>query len=149
MTPPLAPAGARLLAAIVDFAAVAVLQSLALAPAALYWWSREVPTDPAQVGFLPILLSLGAIPFALGVGAAYFVWGWGVAGATPGKRLLGLRVEAEDGRCPIGAGRAFVRLLGYTVSGLLVGLGFALIPLTGDGLHDKIAGTRVVRRERG
>jgi uncharacterized RDD family membrane protein YckC len=142
-----APAGTRLLAGIVDLIAVGTLQSLVVVPVVAYWWSREIPADPAQVGFLPILLSLAVIPVALALGAAYFVWGWGIAGATPGKRLLGLRVEGEDGRCPIGPGRAFVRVLGYAASALLVGLGFALIPLTGDGLHDKIAGTRVVRRE--
>jgi uncharacterized RDD family membrane protein YckC len=143
-----APAGLRLLAAIVDFVVAAILQALPLVPPVLYWWSREIPTDPAQVGFLPILLSLVSVPFALALGAAYFVWGWGVLGATPGKALLGLRVESDDGRSPIGAGRAFVRLLGYAASALPVGLGFVLIPFTGDGLHDKIAGTRVVRREK-
>ena len=30
---------------------------------------------------------------------------------------------------------------------LVFGVGFLLIPFTGDGLHDRIAGTRVVRRE--
>jgi uncharacterized RDD family membrane protein YckC len=145
--PPQAPFGARLVAAIVDFVVAGALQSLVFVPVGLYWWSREIPTDPGQVGFLPILLSLASIPIGLGLGAAYFVWGWGAVGATPGKRLFGLRVEGEDGRWPIGVGRAFVRVLGYAASGLLVGLGFLLIPFTGEGLHDKIAGTRVVRRE--
>lgn len=145
--PSRAPLGARMLAGVADLMVVGLLQSLVLLPVARYWWVRELPTDPSEVGFLPILLSLGAIPLALGLGALYFVWGWGLVGATPGKKLLGLRVEGEDGRYPIGPGKAFARVLGYAASGLLVGVGFLLIPFTGDGLHDRIAGTRVVRRE--
>ncbi len=142
-----APFGARFLAGVADLLAASALQAALLAPVAWYWWHREIPTDPSQVGFAPILLSALAVAAALLLSGLYFVWGWGIAGATPGKRLLGLRVEAEDGSFPIGPGRACVRLFGYAVSSLLLGLGFLLIPLVGDGLHDKIAGTRVVRRE--
>jgi uncharacterized RDD family membrane protein YckC len=39
-----------------------------------------------------------------------------------------------------------VRLLGYLLSGALLGGGFLLILLDGSGLHDRLAGTRVVRR---
>jgi uncharacterized RDD family membrane protein YckC len=142
-----AGAGARLLAALVDFAIVGALQSLLLVPVAAYWWGRELPAEPSQVGLAPILLSFGAVPAALLLGALFFVWGWGVRGGTPGKKLLGLVVTGEDGRAPIGAGRAALRLFGYAVSALVLGLGFLLVALAGEGLHDKIAGTRVVRRE--
>jgi uncharacterized RDD family membrane protein YckC len=144
---PSAPAGLRLLAALVDALVVSAAQAALLAPVAQYWWSRELPAAPSEVGAWPLALTVGAVPIALLLGAAYFVWGWGVAGATPGKRLLSLRVEGHDGRFPIGPGRAFLRLIGYGASTLLLGLGFLLIPLVGEGLHDKIAGTRVVRRE--
>jgi uncharacterized RDD family membrane protein YckC len=60
---------------------------------------------------------------------------------------MGLAVEGAKGEYPIGLGRAALRFLGYFVSGLPFGLGFLLIPLTGTGLHDRIAGTRVVRRD--
>jgi uncharacterized RDD family membrane protein YckC len=131
----------------VDALVVGAAQAHLLVPVARYWWGREIPAEPAQVDWLPIALSLGSVPVALLVGAVYFVWGWGIAGATPGKRLLSLRVEGQDGRFPIGAGRAIVRLFGYAASALLLGLGFLLIPIMGEGLHDKIAGTRVVKRE--
>jgi uncharacterized RDD family membrane protein YckC len=139
--------GARLVAGLVDAALVSVLDSILIVPVFWYWWEREVPRDPSQVPFLPILLSIGAMPIAALVVATYFVYGWGQKGATLGKRLFGLVVEGRDGAYPIGAGRALVRLLGYAASGLTLGLGFLMIALVGEGLHDKIAGTRVVRRE--
>jgi uncharacterized RDD family membrane protein YckC len=144
-----APAGfgLRLAAGLVDGAIVSVGEAILLGPGLWYWWGRELPGDPSQVPFLPILLSLGALPIAAALAAAYFVHGWGVSGATVGKRLFGLTVETSDGASPIGAARALVRLLGCVASGLLLGLGFLMIAFTGEGLHDKIAGTRVVRRE--
>ena len=89
------------------------------------------------------------LPLAGLAGAAYYVWSWGVAGATTGQRLLDLAVVGEDGRSPIGPGRATVRLFGYLLCVLSLGIGFLLVPLTGSGLHDRIAGTRVVRRRPG
>jgi uncharacterized RDD family membrane protein YckC len=142
-----ASAGARLAAACVDALVVGALLAVILGPVAQYWNGRALPTDPGQVPWLPALLSLAAIPMGLLIGAGYYVWGWGVAGATPGKKLMGLAVETRDGRAPIGAPCALVRLMGYVVSALPLGLGFLLIPLAGEGLHDKLAGTRVVRRK--
>ncbi len=142
-----ASAGARLVAAIADGLVVMLAQSVVLGPLALYWWGRELPTDSGQLPFLPILLSLATIPVALMIGAGYYVWGWGVAGATPGKRLMGLVVETREGSSPIGPACAFVRLIGYAASALPLGLGFLLVPLSGEGLHDKLAGTRVSRRK--
>jgi uncharacterized RDD family membrane protein YckC len=85
----------------------------------------------------------------LALGAVYYVYHWGMKQATPGKRLLGLVVVAEDGSEPIGLSRATVRVLGYLLSGLTLGIGFLMIAFGGAGLHDRLAGTRVVRRERG
>jgi uncharacterized RDD family membrane protein YckC len=84
----------------------------------------------------------------LAVGAGYFVYFWGVRGATLGKRALGLAVETSAGISPIGLPRASVRVLGYVVSAVFLGVGFLLIALDGEGLHDRIAGTRVVGRRR-
>jgi len=141
-----APIEARLAAGLVDAALVGLGQSVLIAPVAYYWWSREWPRDLTVV--LPwLLLSLGLCLVAAALGAIYFVYFWGVQGTTPGKRLMGLAVEASDGRFPIGASQAFVRLLGYGLSAMLLGAGFVMILFGGSGLHDRIAGTRVVRRE--
>ena len=77
----------------------------------------------------------------------YHVFFWGQQGATPGKSLMGLSVETEDGESPIGLSTAALRFVGYIVSGITLGAGFFLIALSDDrrGLHDRIAGTRVVR----
>ncbi len=75
-----------------------------------------------------------------------FVIGWGRFGTTPGKLLLELRVvEARSGERP-GLVRAFIRYLGYFVSFLALGIGFLWIVFDRrrQGLHDKLAGTRVV-----
>ncbi len=78
---------------------------------------------------------------------SYFAVGWGLAGATPGKWVAGLRVIDHRGRAPIGVARALLRLVAYTVSSLSLGAGHALVLLRSDrrALHDLLAGTRVVR----
>jgi uncharacterized RDD family membrane protein YckC/predicted nucleic acid-binding Zn ribbon protein len=134
----------RLLAGVLDLAVVGLMQTLLLAYPAFYWWSRDL----AQVGSWPVALSAGLLLLTGALGALYFIYYWGVRGATPGKRLLGLNVEASDGSFPIGLPRAAARFLGYLLSAALLGGGFLLILLDGNGLHDRLAGTRVVRRRR-
>jgi uncharacterized RDD family membrane protein YckC/predicted nucleic acid-binding Zn ribbon protein len=144
------PAGAmaRLAAAVVDHILVALIQGLVLSPLIWYWWSRPVPVRLSEAPLLALVVSVAVVPVALVLAAGYFVYGWGVRGATPGKTLLGIGVESSDGEFPIGAGRATVRLFGYALSSLLLGIGHFMIVFGGRGLHDRIAGTRVVRRER-
>ena len=66
--------------------------------------------------------------------------------ATPGKRLLGLRVVDVDGR-GIGLLRAVQRHLAGTLSWLTLNIGhlLAALPPQRLALHDRIAGTRVVQ----
>ena len=140
-----APFGSRLLAGLVDAVFVLSGQAVLLAPFFWYWWSREVPTVPADVSYVPILASATLLPLALLLGALYHVYFWSVKGATPGKELLGLRVETEDGETPLPLGRAALRVFAYLLSGASLGLGFLVIAFGGAGLHDRIAGTRVVK----
>ncbi len=67
--------------------------------------------------------------------------------ATPGKRLLGLRVARVDGR-PLDLRTAAVRSLARSLCHLSLGLGYllALSNRRRQGLHDLIAKTVVVRR---
>jgi uncharacterized RDD family membrane protein YckC len=141
-----AAAGARTLAGFLDLGLVGLAEALVGLPLASYWWSRELPRSPADIWSGPVLATVALGGAALAAGVAYFVYFWGVRGATPGKRMLGLEVVGEDGRAPIGAARAGARLFGYLLSATSLGLGFLLIPLTGVGLHDRLAGTRVVVR---
>lgn len=66
--------------------------------------------------------------------------------ATPGKRLLGLRVTGEAG-ARIGPLRAAARQLAGALSWLTLNLGhlLALLPPRRQALHDRIAGARVVQ----
>jgi uncharacterized RDD family membrane protein YckC len=82
-------------------------------------------------------------------GMTYFTWFHGVGGRTPGKMLLGLRVIQASGDL-LTPGIAFLRWVGYLISGPVFCLGFLWIAFDGrkQGWHDKIAATLVVR-ERG
>jgi uncharacterized RDD family membrane protein YckC len=147
---PAAPAGpgVRILAGLFDTVFVLSGQAAILAPVAYYWWSRGTPQTPGEVSFLPILTSVVLVPLALLLGGLYHVYFWSARGATPGKELLDLQVEAEDGTSPIGLARAGLRAFGYLLSAASLGIGFLMVAFGGSGLHDRIAGTRVVRRRR-
>jgi uncharacterized RDD family membrane protein YckC len=77
--------------------------------------------------------------------AVYHALAHAMAGATLGKRLVGIRVVGPDGRRP-GLGRATVRAVLGVVSLLLLGLGvlLALFTRSGRALHDLLARTWVV-----
>jgi uncharacterized RDD family membrane protein YckC len=142
---PSAPAslGARFVAAAADAVIAGVGQALLMSPAILYWSLR----DPTQAPpFVAVLLTLTLVPLALAAASLYYIYFWGTVGATPGKRLMGICVQAEDGSAPIGNVRAAIRLLGYLLSGALLGAGFLMALSGGRALHDRLAGTRVARR---
>lgn len=72
-------------------------------------------------------------------------------GTTIGKWATGLRIERTSGE-PLGFGHATLRhTLGYLVSLLTFGIGFLLAAFDPEGraLHDRIAGTVVVREHDG
>jgi uncharacterized RDD family membrane protein YckC len=79
-------------------------------------------------------------------GATYFIWFHGISGKTPGKMLLGLRVIQASGD-PMTLSIAFLRWVGYLISGPVFFLGFLWIAFDGrkQGWHDKIAATVVIR----
>jgi uncharacterized RDD family membrane protein YckC/ribosomal protein L40E len=140
--------GSRLAAFVVDAVFVLSGQAVLLAPVVWYWWARETPRSPQEVALLPVLASVALLPLALLLGILYHVYFWSVKGATPGKELLELRVTTDDGRTPIPLASALSRALGYLLSAASLGVGFLMIAFGGRGLHDRIAGTRVVRGSR-
>ena len=87
---------------------------------------------------------LDFVSFVLSAG--YFIYFWGV-GATPGMRLLKLRVADAGTGAPIGFGRAVLRYVGYILSIIVcyVGLIWAAFDGRKQGWHDKIAGTVVLQ----
>ncbi len=81
------------------------------------------------------------------VSLAYFPWFWARSGATPGMRMMGLRVVRDLDGGPISAGQALLRLVGYWISGLVLYLGYVwiLFDKRRRGWHDLIAGTVVIK----
>ncbi len=75
----------------------------------------------------------------------YFTTSLSLAGRTPAKAVVGLRVVNRDGS-PLASRRAFVRVLAFPLSFIVLGLGFVgiLIGRERRALHDVIAGTAVV-----
>ena len=89
-----------------------------------------------------------ALGFGVGVylviSIAYDLGFWMLAGQTPGKRLMGVRVLRSDGQ-RLHLGNAIRRELGYVLSGILfLGYLWILFDNRRRGWHDKLAGTIVV-----
>lgn len=104
-------------------------------------WTRWPPDLLDLAALVGILLLWG-----IALHAAYFVVFVGGCGQTPGKMLCGLAVVRRDGTPP-GYGRALLRWVGSVIAALPLWLGFLGVLVTAErrGLHDWIAGTRVVR----
>ena len=94
-----------------------------------------------QIGQEPYLMAaVGA-----SLGALLMVVGWSLWGSSPGKKLFGLVITNSGGKRAIGFPAALVRLLGYGVGTMLLGLGFLMaLRSSGLALHDELARTRVV-----
>lgn len=92
--------------------------------------------------------SWGLLALAVVVATGYFVYFWGIEGATPGKKLLGLRItrlESVETLQPIGPGRALLRLVGITAGNILfVDLLVAFLHRDRRALHDLLADSVVV-----
>lgn len=142
--------GLRAAAILVDLALLAGLEFLALTAAAFVWLlacapAGAVPADAAAWVDWRAGDVLDALFMVLG--GVYFVGCTARWGQTAGKLLLGLRVVRADGG-PVGGGQALFReTLGRLAAGFLLGLGYlwVLADPQGQGWHDKLAGTVVVR----
>jgi uncharacterized RDD family membrane protein YckC len=77
-----------------------------------------------------------------------FVYWWvsvAIAGKTPGKALLGLRVVTRDG-ASLSSSRAALRAIAFPLNYVLFGIGFLgiLVGRERRALHDFVAGSAVV-----
>jgi len=138
---PLAPdagVGARLLAVVID------LLMLVLIDVAVIYLTMQI--CGIGVEDLAILPKGPLLAFLFVQNGGYLV-AFTAGGQTLGKMAAGIRVvpAASDG--PLDLGRAFLRTLMWGVLAIPVGLGFltALFSRDHRGLHDRFAGTRVVR----
>lgn len=129
--------GARVIAVLVDH-----LILLGIDAVVVYFTVRMAGLSMSEWRLLPVA------PMATFLGllkVAYFYAFTAVGGQTIGKMAVGTCVVGEDG-APVDTARAMRRTSAGILSFLLLGLGF--IPaLFGDhrALHDRLAGTRVVR----
>lgn len=101
----------------------------------------------SKIGIIGVLLSLIGWLLGMAVGVGYLLVPWALVGRSPGKRFLGLKIVAEDGAESLGYLKAALRMVGYSISGMVFCAGFIMVAFTKDnkGLHDLIAGTRVVK----
>jgi uncharacterized RDD family membrane protein YckC len=125
------------------------------------FWARfgAVLIDGIIVAIVPIVIiiigavvgsgALMAVGYIVGIlfGIFYEVYFHGGAtGQTPGKKMLGIRVIDFATGGPIGYGRAFLRLIGRYISGLICYLGYLwmLWDKEKQCWHDKMANDVVV-----
>ncbi len=101
---------------------------------------------PKSQGFALVVSLVGWL-LGMAVGIGYLLVPWAKSGITPGKKMLKLKIVREDGVEPLGYAKAGLRLLGYMASGFIFYIGFIMVAFTDGhkGLHDMIAGTRVVK----
>lgn len=95
---------------------------------------------PIEVAILPFFWVFFCLPLI------YFLLFHWLDGQTVGKMLLRIQVVQVDGM-PITFGMALLRVLSYFVSAIPFGAGFlwSLFDRGGQGWHDKLSQTRVLR----
>src|SRR4051794_4209288 len=74
----------------------------------------DQPTELANI----VVRVVGAVGFLISY-FAYPIFFWVLIGQTPGKMLFGLRMIRVDGQ-RLGVGRAFLRVIGYWISVIVV-----------------------------
>jgi len=112
----------------------------------------EAPAEMNYAGFwirlLAFLIDAVLLSFiSWGVAnVAYFIGMWAWKGQTLGQMVVNVKVVAADGqRCDLRT--AVLRFLGYLLCCLTLGIGFLAIACNRRkrGLHDRIAGTCVIK----
>jgi uncharacterized RDD family membrane protein YckC len=101
--------------------------------------SRLFPTVETLIDLsVPYFLVMFFLAFG------YFTLFHFLVGQTPGKMLVGIRVETTEGQ-PLTFGHAFLRSAGGLLQLMPLGLGYlaALFSAEGRGWNDRLAGTRV------
>ena len=136
--------GVRFVAAIIDSLLLTALMIPFIIIVAVFMLRQ---TEPSPLAMAAIFGSYFIIMLLTFLYQLIFI---GKKGATPGKKFMKLRVTFPDGQYPIGIGKAFIRMIGYMISGLICYIGFLMIIFDKEqhrALHDKIAGTVVIREE--
>jgi uncharacterized RDD family membrane protein YckC len=133
-----AAVGARFLAVMVDLPILALIDAVVV-----YFTMQLCYLTIEELGILP----KGPLVAFLFVQNGGYLVAFTAGGQTLGKMVAGIRVVQSDSDASLDFGRAFLRTLMWVVLALPAGLGFltALFSRDHRGLHDRFAGTRVVR----
>jgi uncharacterized RDD family membrane protein YckC len=136
-----ATVGARLIAVVMDLFILAVIDS------AVIYFTMQI--CGIGVDELEILPWAPLFAFLIIQNGGYLV-AFTAGGQTLGKMLAGIKVVSAEPSSSLDLGRAFVRELVWIVLAVPVGLGLLTV-LSRDrrGVHDRFAGTRVVRASLG
>ena len=129
---------ARLLAVAIDLLILAIVDAVVV-----YFTMQLCDLTIDDLGILP----KGPLAAFLLVQNGGYLVAFTAGGQTIGKMVAGIRVVQSDSAASLDLGRAFLRTLVWGVLALPAGLGFltALFSRDRRGLHDRLAGTRVVR----
>jgi uncharacterized RDD family membrane protein YckC len=119
----------------------------------LIWGPSKADFDPAKIRTWEDWMTAmepfrGQIQAQAVIQMVYYVVMHWQFGATFGKMAIRARVTNLDGT-RISLGKSFVRWLGSILNWLTCGIGYVVVAFRGDkrGLHDLIAGTKVIYRE--
>jgi len=135
---PNAGVGARLLAVIIDLLILTVVDVIII-----YFTMQLCYLTPDDLWMLP---KGPLFAFLLVQNGGYLV-AFTAGGQTLGKMAAGIRVVQWETDASLDLGRAFLRTLMWAILAIPAGLGFLTAVFSRDhrGLHDRFAGTRVVR----
>ena len=138
----------RLIAWLVDYLIVAAVIGV-LAILARFFLQFDGINDLLGTSQVARVIMLGiAYAVAISFLLLYYLGFWMLAGQTPGKWLMGVRIVRTDGERLLFRS-ALVRLLGYLLSFFLfLGYLWVLYDNRRQAWHDKLAGTVVVRPKR-
>jgi len=133
-----AAVSARFVAVVID-----VLILAAIDATVIYFTMKICGVTFAEVGILP---KIPLIAFLLVQNGGYLV-AFTMGGQTLGKMAVDIRVVSDDSDDALDLGRAFARTAVWVLLAVPAGLGFltALFSRDRRALHDRFAGTRVVR----
>jgi uncharacterized RDD family membrane protein YckC len=133
-----ASVGARVIAMALDLTILAAIDALVI-----YFTMQICGISLADLSIVP-RSPLFAFLFMQNFG---YLVAFTAGGQTLGKMATGIRVVPNESRSSIDMGRACVRSLVWLMLAIPVGLGFVTAFFRHDrrGIHDRFAGTRVVR----
>jgi uncharacterized RDD family membrane protein YckC len=130
--------GARFLAVMIDLLILLVVDAVVI-----YFTMQICGIAVEDLNILP-KGPLLAFLFVQNVG---YLVAFTAGGQTLGKMAVGIRIVPEEDGSTLDLGRAFLRTLMWLLLAVPAGLGFVTALFSRDhrGLHDRFAGTRVVR----